>query len=472
MSEQGSSGTFQRRRAPRPRLDSNAAKDSPAPSTTDGGPFANIVRLQAAVGNRAVSRMLETSARSKPQPATSKKTVQRLWPGFTWIPESGGTDKRKKVLPVDQALTAFHKTNPNDFKARKQAAEALEGECTTYLARRFRSDARRQGVKTLMAQAAAEIDLYGQLIPTEGMEYSARMSALLDINDNAAAYRSKLSHLASASPEIKAQVGELIKKHDAASPEVLAKIFAQEVAHLREIVDDPTAPKIVKEIVAENLQHVDKIHFRAVEDEASNASGPGAREAKKDEGTGGKKYVVNHQLIQTGGAAERTGSLVHELSHVATGEAFGHAPLFVIFKKGKQDTEDGRKEIIALAISRKANADQLEALVNDSDALSDTQKGLVLDKIGYGKQAKLGKYLTTFKEMLGGAQSPSYIGLSQLANHPQIKEFDSTLVEYDSVINQIVLYFHEWNVPADEPAYKLARDLATDAKAYRDSQGA
>jgi hypothetical protein len=473
MSEQGSSGTFQRRRATRARLNSNLAQDVASAPTTDGSPFANIVRLQATVGNRAVSRMLETPAPSAPQPATSKKTVQRLWPGFTFLPESGGTaKKRNKVLAVDQALTAFHKTDGKDYKARQAAADALIAECSSYLGRKYRATERRQGVKTLMAQATAESDLYGQLAATEGLEYGARLAALMDLNDVAAAYKAQLdNHLTSASGDIKQAVTELVLKHDKASPEVLQKVFAQEIAHLKEIAADATAPKIVREIVAESLVHIDKIHFRAVEN-APEVSGPGARLPKKDEDTGGKAYVLNHQLIQPGGAAERTGSLLHELTHVTAGETFAHAPLFVIFQKGKQSTPEGRKEIKALAVDRKAKADKVEALVNASDGLRADQKALLIAKLGYGKMSKLGHYLSTFQDQLGGVDSPSYLGLKALALDPDIVQFDATLVEYDSVINQVVLYFHEWGVPQTEPAYQYALQLADEAKSYRASQGA
>src|SRR6185369_445334 len=174
--------------------------------------------------------------------------------------------------------------------------------------------------------------------------------------------------------------------------------------HLRAIAADTTAPQIVRDIVSENLGHVEKIHFRAVEDEGANARGPGAREGKKDEETGGKKYVVNHQLIQPGGAAERTGSLVHEMTHVATGEAFGHAPLFVVFQRGKQNTAAGRAEIKQLAISRKGKVDELEKRVMASAALRPDQQGLVVSKLGYGKKSILAQYLDNFKAILGGVE--------------------------------------------------------------------
>jgi len=177
-------------------------------------------------------------------------------------------------------------------------------------------------------------------------------------------------------------------------------------------------------------------------------------------------------LIQPGGSAERTGSLVHELTHVAAGEAFGHAPLFVIFQRGKQNTPEGRDEIKKLAVSRKEKADALEQRVMSSSALRPDQRDLVIAKLGYGKQATLGKYLTNFKAQLGGVESESYKGLALLADDPVIRTFDATLVEYDSVINQIVLYFHEWRVSVDEPAYDLARDLAVEAQKYRRSAGA
>jgi len=342
--------------------------------------------------------------------------------------------------------------------------------CATYLSMSSRSKARKEGVRSLLAQAAAEADLYSRLVATEGMDYSARMSALLDLSDVAAGYFLRLGDETNATLSIQESLKTLVEKHDQADPSVLAKVMEREIGHLRDIAADRKAPPLVREIVAENLEHIDKIHLRA--SEAPGGARPGARLPKQGEDTGGKKYVVNHALYQAGGSAERGGSLLHELTHVASGEEIGHAPLFVVFPKGKQNTPDGRKELKQLALSRKASVDKLKALGEGSSSLQPGQRKLLVGKLGYAANPQLGEYVARFRQQLGGDASPEYKSMKLLAEDPEIIGISSTLVEYDSVMNQVVLWYHDWGVPLDEPSYAFARDLATEARAYRASQGA
>lgn len=454
------------RRLLRRRNLTDPAGDGSVGTPPDTNPFSEITRLQATAGNRAVSRMLDGSDQ---QSATQFVPVQRLMSPRQFLAASGGDLKRKKVISVDDALSEYHKADDQDFNARKQAAAALVDACATYLSTSYRSKARKEGVRSLLAQAAAEADLYSRLAATEGLDYSARMSALLDLSDVAAGYFMRLGDETNATLAIQGSLKTLIQKHDQADPSVLAKVMEREVGHLQDIAADRKAPPVVRQIVAENLVHIDKIHLRA--SEAPGGASPGARLPKQGEDTGGKAYVVNHALYQAGGSAERGGSLLHELTHVASGEEIGHAPLFVVFQKGKQNTPEGRRELKQLAFARKANVDKMKALVEGSSSLQPGQRKLLAGKLSYAANPMLGEYVARFQQQLGGDASAEYKSMKLLAEDPEIIGISSTLIEYDSVINQIVLWYHEWGVPLDEPSYALARDLAVEARAYRATQG-
>lgn len=45
---------------------------------------------------------------------------------------------------------------------------------------------------------------------------------------------------------------------------------------------------------------------------------------------------------------------------------------------------------------------------------------------------------------------------------------NSVLVEYDSVLNQMLIYMHIWQIPENDPFYKKLREFAEEA--YQDRQ--
>lgn len=92
------------------------------------------------------------------------------------------------------------------------------------------------------------------------------------------------------------------------------------------------------------------------------------------------------------------------------------------------------------------------------------QWDLVQEKLKYGREEKLGLYLARFHEA-GRIDDATFNKLKPLAfpGNPLYIPNNSVLVEYDSVLNQMLIYMHIWQIPENNPFYKKLREYATGA---------
>ncbi|MDF2718265.1 MAG: hypothetical protein K0R28_5190, partial [Paenibacillus sp.] len=44
---------------------------------------------------------------------------------------------------------------------------------------------------------------------------------------------------------------------------------------------------------------------------------------------------------------------------------------------------------------------------------------------------------------------------------------DNSVIEFDTVINQMLIYMQQWNIPQDNPFYVKLMEVATEAQAHR-----
>ena len=408
---------------------------APAPVSRHGFPD-QVLELQRTLGNRATSAAIERARLEPSQPGG----IQRIWSSRQFKEASTAEEeeetKRVKILPVEAALATFHATSKEDSAASATALDGVVTACTTYLGLWFRSDVRKAAVKKLKAQAKAEATLYRGIAAADGLAYGAKMRALLKVIDDSAAFANTGILVGSALVDADRVIRGMMASHDLVDQAALKQVMDDEIQRLRDIAAAAKTPQIVKDVILENLAHIGEVHL--VEGK------PGARTAKVGETD--KKYVVNHALIQTGGSTERLGSLVHELTHVTTGETFDNAPLFLVFTKGKEVGAEGMLEIKTLAKKRNKGLLDLLAVSGGDPALSATQKGMIKIKCEYANKPMLTQYLGTFKEKLGGADAPGYKSLKVLADDAEINQFTGTLIEYDSVINQILMYLFDWGL--------------------------
>lgn len=403
----------------------------------------------------------------------SALTVQRMMTETEWLKSSAlGSDTRalfktdrKDVRAVDEGMAAFkaakdyNPRQPEIADAKLVALGKIIAGCTDYAA--LKKANRKAAVQRLKVEAEAEKEcLEMAIVARDTDDFKARMDGLLSAHEFALAKDKAGFNTSSVASYIVDLVSKTAREHDQADRPTLEAFVKADFARLEAIKKDKHAPPIVKAVIGEALEHIDKVHL-------GDFDSAGARAATaKDKAAGvTHQYVLNHKMAGVLGSSERVASLMHEMTHVASGESYGNTMLFLLFEK-----DAPAAAVVKLAKQRNEalkNLLELAAKAKEEKAISGAQYLLVKDKLEYGGAGssgdKLKNYLASFKSQL---TDDKHAELSAIA--AQLSGFSSTVVEYDSVVNQVLLLLYEWKVPLEQAMYAYVRELATDAKAKRD----
>lgn len=442
-----------------------------AADVAPAGRHQRLLDLQQTAGNRAVCQLLTRGhshlpsagpSQGRPAGGGGAVTVQRLMSpkGFQEATSleketKKGVSKRNRVVAVDQALSTFYSHQGDDLAShqnRLTALDALIATCKGY------RGSRSKGVKKLLSEARAEKPLWEALIRADSDgDPVARVDAYCKIIDDGQAIKLTDPNL-SVTVAVEASLDKFMQKHDEVTPDALKRIFDREINKLRAIADDPKAPAITRSVIRENLAHIENTHLQV--------GLPGGRMAKPNETPHDEKYVVNHKMTQPGGTTERLGSLMHELTHVTAGETFHSLPLLLLVKQPQRraDFPGATQEAVSLLQHRTKVVTELNRLTESDESLNETQRALVKAKLSYAGGNKLGAYMTTFKSQLPPLV---YEWLNGMMMKPEILMNSGTLVEYDSVMNQILMYLHQWQVPQESPLYSKVIEAAQEAQDRR-----
>lgn len=427
-----------------------------------------VLNLQTTAGNRAVARAAAGTL-ALPLP------LQRIMPEARWLTESAlASDtrsvmktKRKNVLPIDVQVAAYkaagdyHGDRPAIADAKHAVLPKIIAACTSYLG--IKGGKRMAAVRTLKVQAEAEKDCLDRVIAArDEVDFKLRMDGLLAAHELALAKDAQGLFVGGPANYAKELISATVRKHDQADRPTLEAFVKADLARLKAVQEDPKAPAIVSAVIAEALEHIDKIHL-------GDFDSAGARVATdKDKAAGvTHKYVLNHKMGAVLGTSERVASLMHELTHIVAGESYQNTLLLLLF-----DQNAPPDAVVALAKQRAAVLKKILDLSGDARdrrAVTGDQFLLLKDKVEYGGAGasgdKLGKYLESF-----ASQLPQEKHAELAAIKKQIEGFSSTVVEYDSVINQVLLLVYEWKLPLDDELYAYVRDRASEAKDLRDAQ--
>ncbi|MFE0422432.1 hypothetical protein, partial [Streptomyces sp. NPDC058953] len=205
-------------------------------------------------------------------------------------------------------------------------------------------------------------------------------------------------------------------------------------------------------------------------------------------------FTFNVDAQARSGTSFLLGHIAHELTHVAAHQAFGSSPVMELAPTGT--TVEGIRQLA------KERREVLADLKKDLDGSTefggpgDVRRLLLDEKLGYGKQkGKLGQYAQAFwsaktkkdaeaAEATAAGRSPEP-GPRQLTEQERDRllawdkaadEGSGTLVEYDTVLNQMLVYLHQWDISEDNPFYvrlKEAAEVAYDRReaARQDAAG-
>lgn len=238
---------------------------------------------------------------------------------------------------------------------------------------------------------------------------------------------------------------------------VMQELIMEDVQTLKNMQADNGANQLLRDVLAEVLANENQIYFQETKGMASGAVLAG----QKDRNAGiNEKYRLDMQLNQSGGSAVRISSLVHEMTHIATQEKFGNTAIHLAFARGDPDNV-----VLDLSRDRTAQLTTLEQRLNATrGAWSDDQYSALQEKITYPVSGKntLKSYADTFKNK-GEMTQPDYDSIIGLVNTGA----NNTLIEFDTVINQMLYMMTAWNVPADNAFYVALGQIAQEAYDWR-----
>lgn len=420
------------------------------------------------------------------QPRLGNRVVQRLMSLDAFQASSSGWGVRMQVSWIDQALTAFHATPADRFGAWFNALLRVVNACRIYLSSSSLFNRQKPAVERLLVEASGDLQrgLRAEVVAakrrTTPIEVFRALGAIVDAANRAEAVGARSLHPFLA--EVAIAMEALLK--DLSEGDVRG-IIGDDVARLRRLEQSARTPQVTRQLLGEILGNLDQVGLRRTAGAAA-----GTRIAKESDRIG-KRYLVELRLVETGGSLERIGTAAHELTHVAAAERFGEPAMVLL-----ADQNAAAPEIAALAVARGRRVAELVRLLAASTSFSPLQRDLVTAKLKYaGGGGQFLKYLAQASEKLtkyraeaaaasSAAQAPRravprtmaelnpegralvergellrpelYAKLYLVASDQAAKEFTNTLVEYDTVITQLLVYLRLWGIQPPSRLYPNA----------------
>lgn len=417
--------------------------------------YAALHNAHQTIGNRAVQRMVTQAIQPERQAAgrggPEGAVVQRMMDVSSFKKSTAVSyTRRSKIKRVDKALAAYNKLGEREYAKRSAGLGAVINECDTYLAHPKAHPNRVPGITELRDHAGQELVVMDLLTDADNQKGADKFLKLYEAQEAWLLVKNSVPRLGSY--DINKILFDSLQELRS-TPGETEKVLQNELDQLEEIMNDDDTPDITKRALREILGNLDEVHM--------NAMLPGARftnEKEKQDGVT-EKYVVNHNLNAPGGSAERLGSLAHELTHVSISEQFGNTALFFAFDPGTSDDD-----VMALVDKRHQDLDNLIAAMN-SGGFKKEQADLLRMKLDYPRKGGSGgvlKYVSSFFQSKKITQEEKEQAEALVA-----RGMDNTVIEFDTVINQMLIYMHQWKIPQDNPFYVLLQSVAQDAYDHR-----
>jgi hypothetical protein len=428
----------------------------------------DLLGLQRTIGNRAVLSLMSEVG---PEGGDGTIRVSRVMDLTAFTSATDQKGKRNKIKLVDDALTAYRGLPAEGGTARLAAVQTLITECQNYLALLDKDATRKPGVRLLLPQAQAELTIYTPFAAAEADGNPVRKVQLL--HDALEAYVGVKRTRATPVQEIAFQtvLGTAVGALDGVQKKALVDRDADELNALSLDVNVPAPTRaILTEVLANRA------------DVKLEVGTPGAKSKRPWEAQP-EGYTVSHALDPSGGKAERLGSLAHELTHVSVGESYENSSFFLMIEAGATD-----HQILAKAQGRQTRVNEIRAALAANTTLAPDQRALVLSKVDYAEQDKLPLYVSRYADAGRAARATEAKGGPTAATAGQKGDFyegevtpmtavvnalqaahlpTSLLVEYDTVINQILVYLHLWQVPQGNALYVKLLEIGQEASAER-----
>lgn len=326
---------------------------------------------------------------------------------------------RNKILPVDRALTAYHQVDIDEPAEKHTRLLALEQACLHYLGKSDKSAKRKDGVRTLHAQILIEKPLIQRVVDAvAGLQGLDLIEALITVQDEFV--REAMD--GASSRLFLAGIGKLMSvTTNRLTREQKTEFMTREVGRLQAMSRRLDVPTVTRAVIREIVANIGKA------DLTTGPAGAGFRNAED-----GPTYFVMNNPNKSWGSGERLGSLAHELTHISLSESYENTKMMWAFLADLPD-----EQVRAKSTRRVRELDELLTLVDGIPQLLDAQKNLIRGQLEYAKRDNLmadeaaldeGE-LTRFRKLNGEGVNWS------------------SLVEFDTNINQCLIYMATWGVP-------------------------
>jgi hypothetical protein len=373
-----------------------------------------------------------------------------------------------KVSKVDKLLTKYEglRSSDADLGERLTTLQSIKTLADAYVGTKG-GGLRTAGVSQLVAEVNDELAFIDPLLDALGLIASDPVRSFERTVDAQDAYRAAERAGRPLPANQQPNFGDLISrarnsmnsKGGTVRSAGMKAIITKDLTRLTQMSTDSKVDPLMRSILVEVLGNVGQTYFQETGGMASGAvlAGP------KDRSRGiTEKYRVDVAMEQGEGSAERMSSIVHELTHVATQEAFANTPIHLAFENGADDGV-----ILKLSQKRTKDVADLEtALDAPGTHWTESQRGVLISKIKYPVQGKntLGSYAVSFRNKgeLTDSERDRILGL-------EARGANNTLIEFDTVVNQMMFLMTAWSVRADDPFYVVLKRVAQEAYDYRNT---
>ncbi|MGV9316080.1 hypothetical protein ACWDR0_28415 [Streptomyces sp. NPDC003691] len=353
---------------------------------------------------------------------------------------ASGLRSKSEISKVDTALREFHRlpanATPHD---RVIALKAISDAGDLYIEHKGDGGGTRtEGVKALVEQARVSAGNIGEPLFRNNLGELDRLLSEGALDD-ALLLATETQHAAQAmlSDRFHSMMSE----------------FVQQLGALR---SDESLPPVTRRAVDELM---------AVEPLVTVMQFPhGAMPGMKltSDRNAAPTYTFNVNVAPKGGTSYLLGHIAHEFTHIAAHQAFGGSPIMELIPAGATIGE-----VVALAKERTQKIADLKKAMNESELFGKSERYFLTEQLDYAdKKARLMGYAAS----LHGAGKITLEEKNRLVAWDQAVDLHSgTLVEYDTVLNQMLVYLHMWNTPLGDPLYTRLREEADIAYQRREA---
>ncbi|MCC9307253.1 hypothetical protein LN042_09080 [Kitasatospora sp. RB6PN24] len=429
--------------APEPRT----AATTPAPAIRPGAPR-DLLALQRSAGNAAVVQLMKATG----APATSVP-VARVMDEEKFKEQTSGSGLRSRsaITAVDKALRAFHALRDPSPEEQIAALGGIVDACLVYLARKPNGP-RSDGVERLRQEANVERGtlVLGPKAPilSEGEQRFRDVLAQID----AGLELVRQHEFAAEAFNLRNLPQDAQRESQGLDPAQFHQMMLHYIGELGGLLDDDDLPDETRTVIQEVVGVADRVTTMRY---PAGTIGTSVNHPAPDD-LADTEYTFNVDTQARGGTPFMLGHIAHELTHVAAHQAFNSSSVMAL---APIDTPGD--EIAQLARERAQTMDALLALLRADDTFHPDQRTLLEEKLNYGKEAgKLARYAATFRAR----------GRISEDEETRLREWDAaagvnsgTLVEYDTVLNQMLVYLHLWRIDQADAFYVRLRAAAAEA---------